>query len=231
MKPSILLLALITVAITFSNCSTAYKTGQTPDDVYYSAAPPQDEYVRVNNNDDQKYYGDDYYDDRYLRMKVQNPQLWSDLDDWYYYGDRYNYGYSYFANYDLYFSNNPWNPYTYWNNYYNPYYRNYVVINPKTSYVYNAPRTVNLNTFNNRMLLNNNYNSNYNSNSRSPFRLNLPNNNKTYSGNNDRNSGSFLRNIFSGSGNTSSRSSGNSSSGSSGGGGGKSGSSAPVRKF
>lgn len=225
MKPTILLLALITVTIVFSNCSTAYKTGQTPDDVYYSPARPQDEYLSVNNNDDSKYNGDEYYDDRYLRMKVHNPLLWSDLDDWYYYGDRYNYGYSYFTNYDLYFYNNPWNPYTYWNNYYNPYYHNYVGINPKVSYAYTAPRTVNLNTFNNIRLLDQNYNN------AKTFNLNNVTN-RFNSGNTNRNSGTFLRNIFSGgnssgnSGNTSSRSSGSSSSGSS-----KSSSSAPVRKF
>lgn len=225
MKPSILLLALISVTIVFSNCSTAYKTGQTPDDVYYSPTRPQDEYLRVNNNDDQRYYGDDYYDNRYLRMKVHNPELWSDLNDWYYYGERYNYGYSYFNNYDTYFMNNTWNPWTYWNNYYNPYYYNYVVINPKISHTYTAPRTVNLNTFNNRRLLDQSYN---NSRPNSIFN----NSNKFNTRNTNNNTGSFLRNIFSGgnssgnSGSTSSRSSSSSSSGSS-----KSSSSAPVRKF
>jgi hypothetical protein len=223
MKPTILLLALITVTIVFSNCSTAYKTGQTPDDVYYSPARPQDEYVRVNNNDDQKYYGDNYYDDRYLRMKVHDPLLWSDLNDWYYYGDRYNYGYNYFTNYDLYLWNNPWSPYTYWNSYYNPYYRNYVVFNPKTSYVYTAPRTVNLNTFNNRRLLDQNYNNT------KTFNLNNVSN-RFNSGNTNRNTGSFLRNIFSGGGNNNSNTSSGSSGSSSGSSGSKS-SSAPVRKF
>lgn len=232
MKPSILLLALITVAIAFSSCSTAYKTGQTPDDVYYSPTRPQDEYVRVDkNDDDQKYNGDDYYDDRYLRMKVHNPELWSPLNDWYYYGDRYNYGYSYFNNYDMYFSHTPWNSYSYWNNYYNPYYYNnvpyyynYVIVNPKAKYTYTGPRTTNLNTFNTRRLLDENYNNSKTSNKFNSF-------NNSRSNNTDRNTGSFLRNIFSGgnssgnSGNTSSQSSQSSSSGSS-----KS-SSAPVRKF
>ena len=81
MRSSILLLVI--VASVFASCSSAYKSGQTPDDVYYSPERQQDEYVRVqNDNDDQKYQGDDnYYDDRYLRMKVHNRVMWSDLDD------------------------------------------------------------------------------------------------------------------------------------------------------
>ena len=61
MKSAILLLALS--AVTFSNCTTAYKTGQTPDDVYYSPARPidQDEYVRVDNDNDRTYRYDEYY--------------------------------------------------------------------------------------------------------------------------------------------------------------------------
>lgn len=226
MKPSILLLAFF--AVVFSSCSSAYKTGQTPDDVYYSPTRPQDEYVRVNNdNDDQRYYGDDYYDNRYLRMKVQDPALWSELDDWYYYGDRYNYSYNYFTNYGLYLWNNPWSPYTYWNNYYNPYYQSYVILNPKTSLVYSHPRTVNLNTFNNNRLVNrNSYIAPYNSRT---------SNNSYYnknSGNSNRNTGSFLRSIFSNGNSGNSPSTSSRSSGSSGSSGGSKGStSAPVRKF
>src|SRR6185295_8830462 len=106
MQRQILLLAITAAAL--SSCTTAYKTGQTPDDVYYSPARPQDEYVRTEKQDDRQYRSnDDYYDDRYLRMKVHNHTRWSDLDDWYYYGNRYNY--SSYLN-----LNNPWSPYTYW---------------------------------------------------------------------------------------------------------------------
>ena len=45
MKSQILLLALTVAAL--SSCTTAYKTGQTPDDVYFSPARPQDEYVQI----------------------------------------------------------------------------------------------------------------------------------------------------------------------------------------
>src|SRR5436190_21477494 len=105
MQRQILLLAITAAAL--SSCTTAYKTGQTPDDVYYSPARPQDEYVRVEKKEQQQYRSnDDYYDDRYLRMKVQNRNRWSDLDDWYYYGNRYTYSYYNSNNW-----NNPWTPY------------------------------------------------------------------------------------------------------------------------
>ena len=145
MKPQLLLLAIIAVAI--SSCTSAYRTGQTPDDVYFSPPRPQDEYVRAEENDDQYYrYDDQYYDDRYLRMKVQNRTQWDYLDDWYLY-DRYSYSYNfYWGSY--------YNPYTSWNYYYNPYcrYNNIVIYNPKYAGTQNyvkMPRQFNLNTYTN----------------------------------------------------------------------------------
>ncbi|HRF19173.1 MAG TPA: hypothetical protein PK977_13450, partial [Chitinophagaceae bacterium] len=76
MKLQILLLAVIVAAL--SSCTTAYKTGQTPDDVYFSKSRPINEYVRVEEENDQYYrYDDEYYDDRYLRMKVRNRNRWN----------------------------------------------------------------------------------------------------------------------------------------------------------
>ena len=149
MKSSILLLAFATLVI--SSCTTAYKTGQTPDDVYFSPERSTAEYVRVEKNNDRYYQGsDEYYEDRYLRMKVMNRTRWSDLDD-YYYHNRYNYSYN-----NIYY-NNPWNPYNYWNHYYNPYYTGVIIVNPKTSTTNAGPRRVNLNAYNNSQLLNSNY--------------------------------------------------------------------------
>ena len=117
MKRQILLLAITAAAL--SSCTTAYKTGQTPDDVYFSPTRPQDEYVRVEEKDEYR-YDDNYYDDRYLRMKVQNRTRWDYLDDWYSY-DRYDSRYnSYYGTY--------YNPYTSWNYYHNPYCRNNVIV-------------------------------------------------------------------------------------------------------
>lgn len=127
MKTTLLLLAF--TALLFTSCTTAYKTGQTPDDVYYSPARPQEVYVETEKKNEKKYrYDDDYYDDRYLRMKVRNRNRWSDLDNWYYY-DRYSIGYNYYFG----TFNNPFNA---WNYYYNPYCCcvnnfNYVFVNPK----------------------------------------------------------------------------------------------------
>ena len=195
MKSAILLLALS--AIIFSSCTTAYKSGQTPDDVYYSPARPQDEYVKAERNDDR--YSDDYYEDRYLRMKVQNRYRWNDLDDWY--GSERRYRYNVYSSYGLY--NEPWNPHTYWNSYYNPYY--YSGSNIKTV-AYTKPRTFNLNTYNS--------NTSNNQQSNNKFR-------NIFNGNNNSSSGSKVNT-------SSSNSNTNSSSGSSSG---SSGSTAPVRKF
>lgn len=121
-------------AASLASCSTAYKSGQTPDDVYYSPARQEVTTHRVEQNNDDDYYSTDY-EDRNIRMAVRDYR-WRSLDDMYdcnyaynpyYYG--YNYGY-----------------------YYNPYYYNYpvyipgyVIVNPKNT----APRTTNLGSYNN----------------------------------------------------------------------------------
>ena len=231
-----LLLAICSV-VALSSCATSYKA-QTPDDVYFSPERQQDKYVTAKENDD-VYQGDDYYDDQYLRMKVHNRMMWSELDDPYFYNPRYSY--SYYNNWS-----NPWSPSSYWNYYYNPY-CSPVIYTPKTVIAYNHPRVFNMNTYNGTQLTNNNYtnpkgsslNNGYNYSSK-PVRIvgYNPSNNNSGSG-----AGNFLRNVFNNSGssnnNSSSnnssispgRSSGSSSSGSSGSSGGSSGGSAPVRRF
>lgn len=130
MNTRILLLALSVVAL--SSCSSMYKSGQTPDDVYYSPARPQA--VASNNNNDDEYvnvrqpkqganyqtyeqYQDSYRDDRFLRMSIGNPYYLNSYNaysafDWRYnsYYDGFNYGFS-----------SPWNNYFAWNSFYNPY--------------------------------------------------------------------------------------------------------------
>jgi hypothetical protein len=235
MRRSTLLLALS--AVVFGGCTSAYKTGQTPDDVYYSPERQHDEYVRVKENDDRRYQGDaDYYDDRYLRMKVHNRVMWSDLDDYYFYNPRYSYSY-----YNSWNWSNPWTPYTAWNYYYNPYCSRQVLYTGYAKATYNHPRTFNLNTYNNTQLTNNNYTnpkgsmySNYSNTDSRPLRVIGTNSNSNNRYTPSSNAGNFLRNIFNGSNSSSnnnsssnstrSSSSSNSSSSSSGG-------SAPVRKF
>src|SRR5688500_14618714 len=110
------LLPFCAFIVLLSSCTTAYKTGQTPDDVYYSPARAQDEYVRTENRQEQYNRQDRYNqpdqseDDRYLRMKVRNRRAWSDLD--YYYSDPFAYNYNYhnrFNNYGSLYNNTPWN--------------------------------------------------------------------------------------------------------------------------
>jgi hypothetical protein len=245
MKSQILLLALTAAAL--SSCTTSYKTGQTPDDVYFSPVRQQDEYVQTERKDQNRYQSrEDYYDDRYLRMRVADRQRWSELDDYYYFGNRNDYSY-----YNSLYWNNPWTPCTYWNNNYNPYYHSTVLVTPQSP-VFNHPRTVNLNTFNTNMLTSSHYtnpvhpgfslngaptnssSNGYNSGSN----YNNSNNNSSRS---SGNVGNFLRNVFNNSGSSgSSGSSSNSSSGSSGASrpastpsssGSSGGGSAPVRRF
>src|SRR5436190_7243825 len=207
MRSAILLLVLS--AAILGSCTSAYKTGQTPDDVYFSPERQQDKYVTAKEVDN-VYRGDDYYDDQYLRMKVHNRMMWSELDDPYFYNPRYSY--SYYNNWS-----NPWSPYTYWNYYYNPY-CSPVIYSPNTIMAYNHPRVFNLNTYNSTQLTNSNYtspkgglnNNNYNYSNR-PVRIvgysNPSNNNNPSSG-----AGNFLRNIFNSSGSSNNNSSSNNSS-------------------
>jgi hypothetical protein len=223
-------LLLVSLAFIFASCSTAYKTGQTPDDVYYSPERSSDEYVRVEKRNDRQYRNDDNYEEeRYVRMKVRN-RLYSVLDDeWYRYDSysRYNTGYM--------SCTSPWNYANYWNYYYNPYGKSYVTVSPvgSSAGIYNKPRFSNLLVFD-RDLNNNNsaIPKGYRGSS-----VKYKDNTENYRSS-GTNAGNFLRDAFgtsstssskpaasSSSPSTSSGSSSSSSSSSSG------SSSAPVRKF
>jgi len=103
---SILAVSLLT------SCSSVYRSGQTPDDLYYSPGKESDDYVSARNTDSREYQ--EYIstaDDRYLRMKVANRNQWSSIDNYSYWNDmRYNFpAYSY--NYSFY---NPYTMYSPW---------------------------------------------------------------------------------------------------------------------
>jgi hypothetical protein len=202
MKSSILLLAIAAVLI--SSCSTAYKTGQTPDDVYFSPAPPADEYVNVEKKDDRSYKGEDYYEDRYLRMRVQNRYRWSVLDDYYFNNP---YAYTYYGGYYSYFS--PYNSYWAWNNYYNPYCNSVIIIKNPGSFrpPPSKPVAFNVNSYtntNSRYTSRKSYNSNNYSSSNSS-RYNNSNSNSSFN--------NSVRKLFSNSNsNSNSYSSGNNNS-------------------
>ncbi len=122
------LLTTIAFTILLASCSTAYKQGQTPDDVYYSPAKEKTLAKADNNRSDNQYArrnnDDDYQDnmtsseDQYLRMKIQNRYRWNTIDD-----------YDYWSNPSFAFSNyygyNSFNPLAFnsWgmNYYYSPF--------------------------------------------------------------------------------------------------------------
>jgi hypothetical protein len=234
-------LPLLSLVLLFASCTTAYKSGQTPDDVYFSPQRPQDEYVRVENKKEKYRYDEQNDDDRYLRMRVRNRRMWSDLD--YYYSDPY--AYRYFNNgynpyiYNPYAYSNPWSSYSYWNHYYNPYSTNVIVVNPKSP-VYNKPRISNLRVYDDPQsgTINNNpkvsnggrvrvFGSNNDGNNYNESRRNSGSDLRTIFGNSNssRNSNSSSDNAPVRTQSSTSNSSNNSSSSSSG------STNAPVRKF
>jgi hypothetical protein len=192
-------LPFLSLALVFTSCTSAYKSGQTPDDVYFSPARPHEEYVRTEKDDDRQYRGDEAYrEDRYLRMKVHN-RMWSTIDDGYYYSyapmppyiytSSYNYGYS---------------APIYWNYLYNPYCCcNTKVANYKSP-VYSKPRMVNLRVFDNLPITTNPKAATY---STKVYSTPKSSNN---SGSGGSGAGAILRNVFFGG--SEGRSSGGSSS-------------------
>jgi hypothetical protein len=137
MNAKILLIALSAAA--FSSCSTAYKSGQTPDDVYYSPVR-YTEGKQDNDRDEVKNKPAAPTTDYSISMGIRD-RRWRDFRDDYDYDNspynyacnKYNYGY-----------------------YYNPYYYPWAIYTGKTSYskpVNTTPRMVNLNAYKN-------YNSN-----------------------------------------------------------------------
>ena len=187
------ILLLVLTAAVLGGCTSAYKTGQTADDVYFSPERQHDEYVAMKDNDERRYQRDDeYYDDRYLRMKVHNRVMWNDLSDWYYY-DRYSFAYNY--NYGSW--NNPYNSWNYYYNpychqYYNPYYYSVVITHPSIQTL--KPRNFSLSSYTNT-----NYN---NANSRNA-NYSKPIYNNSNNGSNSRGFGNVIRNVLSGGNNNS----------------------------
>jgi hypothetical protein len=125
------LLVILSIAI-LASCSTTYKSGQTPDDLYYSKSrvivekEPEDRYERREDYTSQ---------DRQIRMAI-NDRRWRNLDYDYDYDCRYS-PYAYGYNYGY---------------YYNPFYYPYPVysvgvkyVNPKNTTI----RTANLGAYGN----------------------------------------------------------------------------------
>jgi uncharacterized membrane protein YgcG len=101
------ILPILLVSSILVSCSSVYKSGQTPDDVYYS---PAREVVKTEQKDEEKVEEKTTTtDDQYLKMKVRDRYRWSRIDDYDYWVDTrynnhcsctcnpptYNFGYSY----------------------------------------------------------------------------------------------------------------------------------------
>ncbi|MFN5422239.1 MAG: hypothetical protein ACK5AO_03135 [bacterium] len=70
----------VTLASIMMGCSTAYRTGQTPDDVYFSPVREESGYVNAERNDGYR-ASEVPLEDRYLRMKTQRRSRWNTFDD------------------------------------------------------------------------------------------------------------------------------------------------------
>ncbi|MFL5742066.1 MAG: hypothetical protein ACJ75B_17720 [Flavisolibacter sp.] len=203
-------LPFLSAALIFASCTTAYKSGQTPDDVYYSPARPlveKNNYTSSEKKHDQEYRYDEeaYRDDRYLRMKIRDRRYDDLYDDYYSYNPYYYHYYNGILSY-----NSPWTSYSYWNYYYNPYCHQQIIVAPGTKdysrSVFNKPRTFDLSVYNPQQNSSNSKTSKgYGGMSTySPGTYNNNNNNYRGSGSN---AGNFLRNAFGGSSSNSSSSS------------------------
>src|SRR5947207_2244686 len=86
MQPKILLIALTVTA--FTSCTTSYKSGQTPDDVYYSPVRPLDDDRNKDDKDDNKQdqVKNETPDDNTIRMRIRDHR-WRDFEDDYSYNN------------------------------------------------------------------------------------------------------------------------------------------------
>ena len=128
MQPKILLIALSVAA--FSNCTTAYKSGQTPDDVYYSPARVEEDDQHNNNNRNE--VKNETPEDESIRMRIRDYR-WRDFDD------DYNYN-----NSPYHYCTCSCNDYGY---YYNPRYHPWPIYLTKVPAPNSTPRMVNLNAY------------------------------------------------------------------------------------
>jgi hypothetical protein len=105
-----ILVSLAAGALVLTGCSSAYRTAEMPDDVYYSYSPNRPAVEDRFGSRDEEYvsYWDDN-DDRYLRMKVRNRRRWSQLDDLAYWNGGMNMSLSWGIGF------NPWNNWNTWN--------------------------------------------------------------------------------------------------------------------
>jgi len=148
------------ILLTSLNSCSTYKSGTTPDDLYYSQGKQPGEIAGTEGTNP------DYYstpNENYVKMRVQNPDKWSYFDDYNYdyYGSSSPYGYGSTSSLSVGFSAgySPWyggfgyysplsycNSYYAWNSFYNPYYYGTVVV--VTGKNYSTPSYTRMSSFN-----------------------------------------------------------------------------------
>lgn len=88
MTSKIVLLAAVLAG--FSSCAT-YRSGQTPDDVYYSPAREVDTYVETNRDEDGRTtYNTQRLEDQRLRQQIRDQRFRNFDDDFYWSNPRYS---------------------------------------------------------------------------------------------------------------------------------------------
>ena len=112
------ILLFVISATAFAGCNTAYKSGQTPDDVYFSPTRVIEEDTKKEEQKDQA--NNESIEKREIKMKIRD-RRWRDLNNEYdcncscdYHPYKYGYSYGY---------------------YYNPYYYPYPVYLAGTKYI------------------------------------------------------------------------------------------------
>lgn len=129
-------LLIILSAFAISSCSTAYQSGQTPDDVYYSPARETGYDRNDDRNDSRDQVRYQRANDYEISMAIRD-RRWRDFrDDYNFYNSPYNYATCRTVNYGY---------------YYNPYYYPWAIYTGKLTYsapVNTTPRMVNLNAYN-----------------------------------------------------------------------------------
>ncbi len=214
----LILIHLFGIIVVFSSCSSAYKIGQTPDDVYYSPAPVQEEYVTSDNQqekDSYAYNNSGNIEDLAIGRGINDPAFRNNisLDLGYGYYPYDSYGSPFYNPYNSYYNpyaytgvtfypyNNYYNSfYSPYNNYYSPYYNSYYpplyyISKPGVTSNYSGPRQYNLGVYN----VNNNRPATGSSSTSAPVRTFKPQ--PTTTG-----VGGFVRRIFTPSNNNTNRS-------------------------
>lgn len=128
-------LLVVAAALTLSSCSSVYKSGQTPDDVYFSPGRTGAAYASGDDDNGSDYlstnqrrrYNDpvsdpNYADDQYMRMAIATGRRPMFFDDFAMMNPYYRNNWA-FNSHMVWNSpwNSPWNSMYMWNSFYNPY--------------------------------------------------------------------------------------------------------------